>query len=217
MKVLLIGLALAGVVGAAAPADAQIAVRNPANSRDTDNNSGSWYSVGRDASGYSIYERRTRDRNGNIVVQRARRNSNGSMTIISTRTVRDDSRDNRNCDYSRSTNSVGDILFGRTNDRVCDDNYSRDDNGWYQVGRGANNNSIYERRTRDRNGNLIIQRARRNSNGTMTIISTRRYSDNDKQWKRAQKQERKEDRRDDKRDRKDDRRDDRDDRRDGRY
>ncbi len=209
MKALFVGLALAGVVGMAAPLDAQVTVRNPAASRN-DNvglDNGQWYSVGRDANGYSIYERRTRDRNGNIVVQRARRNSNGSMTIISTRTIRDDR--NRNCDYSRSTNSVGDILFGRTNDRECDDDYSRDDHGWYQVGRGANNNSIYERRTRDRNGNLIIQRARRNRNGTLTIISTRRYTDNDKQWKRAQKQERREDRRDDRRDRREDRRDDR--------
>jgi hypothetical protein len=218
MKALFVGLALAGVVGAAAPLDAQVVVGNrPSASRNDDygNTSGQWYSVGRDASGYSIYERRTRDRYGNIVVQRARRNSNGSMTIISTRTIRDD-RGNRNCDYSRSTNSVGDILFGRTNDRDCDDDYSRDDHGWYQVGRGANNNSIYERRTRDRNGNLIIQRARRNRNGTLTIISTRRYSDNDKQWKREQRQERREDRREDKRDRREDRREDRQDRRDDR-
>jgi hypothetical protein len=218
MKVLFVGLALAGVIGVAAPLDAQITVRNPVTSRSDDagNTSGQWYSVGRDSNGYSIYERRTRDRNGNIVVQRARRNSNGSMTIVSTRTIRDDRRDNRNCDYTRSTNSVGDILFGRTNDRVCDDDYSRDDHGWYQVGRGRDNNSIYERRTRDRHGNLIIQRARRNRNGTLTIISTRRYSDNDRQWKRAQKQERREDRRDDKRERREERRDDRQDRRDDR-
>jgi len=64
----------------------------------------------------------------------------------------------------------GDLIFGRTNDVNCDDNGNRIDNGWYQVGRGRDNNSIYERRTRDRNGNLVIQRARRNSNGTMTII-----------------------------------------------
>ena len=215
MKVLIISLALAGV-GAITPVDAQIVARNPANTQNVDygNNSGQWYSVGRDASGYSIYERRTRDSNGNIVIQRARRNSNGSMTIISTRTVRDDRRDNRNCDYTRSTNSVGDILFGRTNDRVCDDDYSRDDNGWYQVGRGPNNNSVYERRTRDRNGNLIIQKARRNPDGTMRILSTRRYTDNDRQWKRAQKAERREDRREDKWERKDDKRDDRRDRKD---
>lgn len=228
-KFLVLGIALAGIA-AAAPLDAQITVRNPANTRNDDiaNNSGSWYSVGRDANGYSIYERRTRDRNGNIVIQRARRNSNGSMTIISTRTVRDDDyRRNRNCDYTRSTNSVGDIIFGRTNDRVCDDEYSREDGGWYQVGRGPNNNSVYERRVRDRNGNLVIQRARRNSDGTMRILSTRRVTDNDKQWKREERRERKEEKReekwerkeekrDDKRERREDRREDRQDRRDDR-
>ena len=169
------------------------------------NTSGSWYSVGRDASGYAIYERRTRDGNGNIVIQRARRNSDGTMTIISSRTVRsgdnrDSDRNRRNCDYTRSTNSVGDIIFGRTNDRVCDDEYSREDGGWYQVGRGPNNNSVYERRTRDSNGNLIIQRARRNPDGTMRILSTRRVNSNDKQWKKDQKERRKDARRDAKRD-----------------
>lgn len=266
-KFLVLGIALAGLA-ATAPLDAQITVRNPANSRNDDigNNSGSWYSVGRDANGYSIYERRTRDRNGNIVIQRARRNSNGSMTIISTRTVRDDSnigntsgewysvgrdangrsiyerrtrdgngnvviqrarrnangsmtiistrtvqrdRDNRNCDYTRSTNSVGDIIFGRTNDRICDDEYSREDGGWYQVGRGPNNNSVYERRTRDGNGNLIIQKARRNPDGTMRILSTRRVNSNDKQWKREEKRERREEKREEKWERKDEKRDDR--------
>lgn len=208
-KLLVLGIAFAGMA-ASVPAEAQVITRNPASSSRSDV-SGQWYSVGRDANGYSIYERRTRDRNGNIVIQRARRNSNGSMTIISTRTVRDDyDRRGRNCEYRRSTNSVGDILFGRINDNECDDDYSRDDHGWYQVGRGPNNNSIYERRTRDRNGNLIIQRARRNSNGTLTIISTRRANDNDRHWKR----ERRDDRRDDRRDRREDRRDDRRDRRD---
>ena len=199
-KLLVVGFALAGMA-AATSVEAQVITRNPVNARA--DVSGSWQVVGRDGSGYSIYERSTRDRNGNIVIQRARRNSNGSMTVISTRTVRDDNRGSRSCDYRRSTNTVGDILFGRTNDRVCNDEYSREDNGWYQVGRGGNNNSIYERRTRDRNGNLVIQRARRNSNGRLTIISTRRASDNDKQWKRAQKWDRKDDRRDDRRDRRD--------------
>jgi predicted patatin/cPLA2 family phospholipase len=60
------------------------------------------------------------------------------------------------------------------------------------VGRGPNNNSIYERRTYDRNGNVVIQRARRNRNGTFTIIGTRAYnSTSDKQWKKAQKQQQK--------------------------
>lgn len=185
-KLLIVGFALAGMA-ATTSLEAQVIARNPVNARA--DASGSWQVVGRDGNG-SIYQRSTRDRNGNIVVQRARRDSNGNMRVISTQTVRDDDR-RRNCDYNRSTNSIGDIIFGRSNDRVCDDEYSREDGGWYQVGRGRDNNSIYERRTRDSNGNLIIQRARRNSNGTMTIISTRRASSNDKQWKREQKEHRK--------------------------
>jgi hypothetical protein len=209
MKVLAIVLALAGI-GAAAPLNAQM--RNPAGDLGVSVN-GSWQVVGRDSYGNTVYERSTRDRNGNIVIQRARRDRNGNMSVISTRTVRRDDRSRRNCDYNRSTNSVGDIIFGRSNDRVCDDEYSREDGGWYQVGRGRDNNSIYERRTRDRNGNLIIQRARRNSNGRLTIFMTRRANSNDRQWKR----DRKHDRRDDGRwDRKRNDRDSDDDRRRGR-
>jgi hypothetical protein len=92
-----------------------------------------------------------------------------------------------NCAYTRSSNTVGDIIFGRTNASTCQDVYSREDGAWYQVGRGANNNSIYERRVRDNNGNLIIQRARRNSNGRFTIVSSRVATVNDKQWRKAEK------------------------------
>jgi hypothetical protein len=92
------------------------------------------------------------------------------------------------CSYRRSTNTVGDVIFGRTSTASnCQDVYSREDGAWYQVGRGANNNSIYERRVTDNRGNLIIQRARRNPNGTFTILSTRTAGTNDKQWKKAQK------------------------------
>jgi len=187
MKAVIITLALAGL--ATAPLDAQIlGTRLPTPSTSSSVNvNGSWQVIGRDGSGNTIYERRTQDRNGNIVVQRARRNSNGSMTIISTNTVANVNNRNNNCAYAQSTNSVGDIIFGRTNTNVnCDDVGNRIDGGWYQVGRGANNNSIYERRTRDRNGNLVIQRARRNSNGSFTIISTRYANDNDKQWQKAE-------------------------------
>ena len=162
-------------------------------------NYGSWQVVGRDANGYTIYERRTTDRNGNIVIQRARRESNGNMTIISSRTVANNGNGNYgNCDYNRTSNSVGDIIFGRTNDVNCNDNGNRVDGGWYQVGQGRDNNSIYERRTRDSNGNLIIQRGRRNSNGNISIISTRYANDNDKQWQKAQKRQEKEYRKDQK-------------------
>jgi hypothetical protein len=92
-----------------------------------------------------------------------------------------------NCVYTRSSNTVGDIIFGRSNASTCQDVYSREDGAWYQVGRGANNNSIYERRVRDSNGNLVIQRARRNSNGRFTILSSRVATSNDRQWRKAEK------------------------------
>ena len=96
------------------------------------------------------------------------------------------------CTYSRTSNSVGDIIFGRTNLATdCRDVNSREDGAWYQVGRGGDNNSIYERRVRNANGDLVIQRARRNPNGTFTIFSTRVAGANDNQWKRAQKEQRK--------------------------
>jgi hypothetical protein len=195
MKVFVITLALAGLASAAT-VDAQILGSNnrlPTTNRGTSID-GSWRVVGRDNNGNTIYERRVQDSYGNIVVERARRDSNGNLTIISRQNVGNtgNNNNNRNCDYNRSTNSIGDIIFGRSNDVNCNDNGSRVDGGWYQVGRGRDNNSIYERRTRDRNGNLVIQRARRNSNGTMTIISTRYANDNDKQWRKEQKRQDKE-------------------------
>jgi hypothetical protein len=220
MKVVIITLAIAGLASTA-PLDAQILggrAPTPTTSRGTIN--GSWQVVGRDGNGNTIYERRTTDRYGNVVIQRARRDGNGNMSIISTRTVSNNDRNNRNCDYNRSTNSVGDIIFGRSNDVYCDDVGNRVDGGWYQVGRGRDNNSVYERRTRDANGNLIIQRARRNSNGTFTILNTRYANDSDKQWRKAQKKQDKEWRKEQKRREKESRRSDRyddDGRRYGRY
>jgi hypothetical protein len=194
MKVFVITLALAGLASAAS-VDAQIIDSNnrlPTTNRGTSID-GSWRVVGRDNSGNTIYERRVQDSYGNIVVERARRDSNGNLTIISRQNVGNNGNTNNrnggNCDYNRSTNSIGDIVFGRTNDVNCNDNGNRVDGGWYQVGRGRDNSSIYERRTRDRNGNLVIQRARRNSNGSMTIISTRYANDNDEQWQKAQKRQ----------------------------
>jgi len=96
------------------------------------------------------------------------------------------------CTYTRTTSSVGDIIFGRANIATnCRDVYSREDGAWYQVGRGRDNNSIYERRVRDANGNLVIQRARRNANGTFTIFNTRVANANDKEWRKAQKAQQK--------------------------
>jgi hypothetical protein len=179
-------------------------------------NDGSWRVVGRDGNGNTIYERRTSDRNGNILVQRAVRDRNGNMSIISTNTVGNNGNRGTNCDYTRSTNSVGDIIFGRSGSNVnCDDNGNRVDGGWYQVGRGRDNNSIYERRIRDANGNLVIQRARRNPNGTFTIIGSRRANDNDRQWRKAQKERDKELRKEQKREGRDLKNSERDDDEDG--
>jgi hypothetical protein len=194
MKVLAITLALAGLVSTA-PLSAQIASGRVSSSQGATVN-GSWTLVGRDGSGNQIYERRTRDSYGNIVVQRARRDRNGNMSIFSNTAVNSNNTMNGNyngntCSYSRSNNSVGDIIYGRSNANTCEDVYTRDDGAWYQVGQGGNNNSVYERRTQDRNGNMVIQRARRNGNGTFTILSTRVSSTNDRQWKNAQKQQQK--------------------------
>jgi hypothetical protein len=200
MKVLAISLALAGLASAA-PLSAQIV----SNSRVTGATqgatvNGSWAIVGRDGNGNQIYERRIRDSYGNIVVQRARRDRNGNMTVISNTTVNNNgsynngsyNNGNNSCSYSRTTNSVGDIIFGRANANTCQDVNNRDDGAWYQVGQGSNNNSIYERRTYDSNGNLVIQRARRNRNGSFTVMSSRAYSStNDRQWKKAQRQQQK--------------------------
>ena len=146
---------------------------------------GAWYQIGRG----NTYERRIQDRNGNLVIQHARRNSNGTFTILNTRSGANDKQwrkaqrqaqrqanNRQDCTYSQSTNSVGDIIFGRSGNNTtnCVDNTSnRVNGGWYQVGRDNSGATIYERQTRDRNGNLIIQRARRNSNGTLSVISTR--------------------------------------------
>ena len=97
------------------------------------------------------------------------------------------------CSYNRTTNSVGDIIFGRTNlntNTDCRDVYSRNDGSWYQVGNGRS--PIYERRVRDNYGYLIIERARRNPDGTFTILNSRLAKDSDKEWRKAQKRQEKE-------------------------
>lgn len=88
------------------------------------------------------------------------------------------------CTYSQTTNTVSDIIFGRSgrNTTNCRDNgNSRVDGGWYSVGRDNNGDTIYERRTRDSNGNVIIQRARRDVFGNLSIIGTRNAG-NDGTW-----------------------------------
>ncbi len=91
------------------------------------------------------------------------------------------SRNRQDCTYDQTTNTVGDIIFGRsgTNNTNCRDNTSSRVNGaWYPAGRDNNGGTIYERRTRDSNGNVIVQRARRDSFGNMSIISTRNAGNN---------------------------------------
>lgn len=184
MKVFALTLALAGLA-AAAPMNAQVLSRSRVPGDGNTNgtyNDGQWYSVGRDNGG-TIYERRTYDSYGNLVIQRARRNSNGTFSIISSRTV-NNSNNGNDCSYNRTTNTAGDIIFGRTNTNVsnCNDRGDRVYGGWYPVGNNNGNSQIYERRTRDSNGNVVIQRARRNSNGTFTILNSRTVNSNNGRW-----------------------------------
>jgi hypothetical protein len=178
MKAVIFALAVAAVAAAAAaaPISAQVPSRGIPSTSTSRNTSidGSWRVVGQDRSG-TIYERRTYDANGNIVVQRARRDANGNFTILNSRTVQ--TNGNRNDCQTGSTNTVGDIVFGRNGANNCQYNGQSNrraaDGVWRQVGRGRSNNSIYERRTIDANGNVVVQRGRRNSNGSFTILSTR--------------------------------------------
>src|SRR6266550_4821191 len=121
---------------------------------------------------------------GSLSAQVTRPTSSGSVIVLT--------RGSTDCGYARTSSSVGDIMFGRTNLATnCRDVYSREDGAWYQVGRGRDNNSIYERRVRDANGNVVIQRARRNQNGSFTILGTRVATSNDKEWRKAQKAQQK--------------------------
>jgi len=95
------------------------------------------------------------------------------------------------CTYARTTNSVGDIIFGRTSAANCADVRTRENGIWYQEGRGPNNNSIYVRRVLD-NGIWVIQRGRLNADGrTFTVFSSRPARTSDKQWKQVLKEQRK--------------------------
>ena len=67
---------------------------------------------------------------------------------------------------------MGGIILGRSGTTDCRNDRGSVDGVWRQVGRGRNNNSVYERRTLDAYGNVVVQKARRNSNGTFTILST---------------------------------------------
>jgi hypothetical protein len=182
MKVLSVVFALA-TLASTAPAGAQILGNRLPTSSGNVMVDGSWHAVGRDGNGNTVYERHTRDRNGNILVQRAVRDGNGNLRVVSSRTE-NDNRNRGDCDYNRTTNTVSDIIFGRSGDVNCDDRGNRVDGGWYPVDRDGNGNTIYERRTRDSNGNVIVQRARRDRNGNLSVFSTRRASNDDGSWDR---------------------------------
>lgn len=177
MKAVILALAIAGVAATGSVEAQVIGARlptpsSPSTTRGTVVN-GSWQVVGQDRYG-TIYERRTYDANGNILVQRARRDANGNFSIIDSRTER---RTNNDCQYA-STTTVGGVILGRpgTNGTATDcrnDRRRSVDGVWRQVGKGPNNNSVYERRTYDAYGNVVVQKARRNPNGTFTILSTR--------------------------------------------
>jgi len=86
------------------------------------------------------------------------------------------------CDFERRPSNLGDIFFGlRTSgtdrDRDCrvSSSRTRDQNVWYPVGRDANGNVIYERRTRNRDGRIVVERAR-SRNGNLERVSSRRGS-----------------------------------------
>lgn len=114
---------------------------------------------------------------------RAQAAANGGRVIYGS------DRGRRDCTYSQTRNSIGDVIFGRTGDANCE---SRDrvDNVWYEVGRDRNNNLIYERRRLDANGRLVVERARRDALGNFTIIGSRNAnSSDDKTWRKAQKQQ----------------------------
>ena len=177
MKALILVLTIAGVASTA-PLNAQILgtrLPTPSTTRGTSVD-GSWRVVGQDRSG-TIYERRTYDANGNIIVQRARRDANGNFSILSARTVQGNNN-GRDCQLASTNTTVGGIILGRSGTTDCRNDRGSVDGVWRQVGRGRNNNSVYERRTLDAYGNVVVQKARRNSNGTFTILSTRTVGGN---------------------------------------
>jgi hypothetical protein len=102
---------------------------------------GSWYQVGQDNYGNTIYERRVRDANGNVVIQRARRDSYGNMSIISSRNVGNDGT------WSDNNRHRGD------NDGDDDDQGDDDRRGkWSNNGRSSHGSGDYNNRDSERHG-----------------------------------------------------------------
>lgn len=83
-----------------------------------------------------------------------------------------------NCEFERRSSNLGDLFFGlRTSQRDLDQNCrvsssrTRDTGVWYPVGRDANGNVIYERRTRNRDGRTVTERARSRDGRTLSRIA----------------------------------------------
>jgi len=83
------------------------------------------------------------------------------------------------CEFDRRQSNLGDVFFGvRTSQRDLDRNCSvnskrtRDAGVWYPVGRDANGNVIYERRTRTRDGRTVTERARSRDGRSLSRIAS---------------------------------------------
>lgn len=96
------------------------------------------------------------------------------------------------CDFERRPSNLGDIFLGvrtsqRDLDRDCRVSASRtrDQGVWYPVGRDADGNVIYERRTRARDGRVVAERARSRNGRELERIGTRRGSGVDRDSERS--------------------------------
>ncbi|MGI8617852.1 MAG: hypothetical protein ACR2L6_02030 [Gemmatimonadaceae bacterium] len=85
-----------------------------------------------------------------------------------------------NCDFERRPSNLGDVFFGlrtsqRDMDRDCRVSASRtrDQGVWYPVGRDANGNVIFERRTRTPDGRIVVERARSRNGRELERIGSR--------------------------------------------
>lgn len=103
----------------------------------------------------------------------------------------------RDCTLERTTTTLGDVIFGRRaadRDVDCRVRGERELGAWYQIGRDANGNVLYQRRVRRADGTVVLERARRAANGSMVIIDTRitrkgarDTDDDDRRWANAER------------------------------
>lgn len=115
-----------------------------------------------------------------------------------------------NCDFERRASNLGEIFLGlrtsqRDMDRDCrvSSRRSREQGVWFPVGRDANGNVIFERRTRTRDGRVNVERARSRNGRDLERIGSRRGSridrdtdsDSDRRARRGRDRDRDTDRR----------------------